>query len=187
MTLTSPIPTATSIPEFITSWYERLQPRPLAEVIADPASAAIFSTDMIVGFCERGNLASARVGALKEPVVGSVSAGARAGCAPFRPDPGYPPPGDPGVRGLAGALRARHRRGRDHSRAAGAPLREPLDRDREKLVAPGTGNRVRRLARRASRICAPPSWSATARICASINWPCTCEFVTTPATCPGCR
>ncbi|HKG24521.1 MAG TPA: isochorismatase family protein [Thermomicrobiales bacterium] len=69
MTLTSPIPTATSIPEFITSWYERLQPRPLAEVIADPASAAIFSTDMTVGFCERGNLASARVGALKEPVV----------------------------------------------------------------------------------------------------------------------
>src|ERR687897_3065331 len=69
MTLTSPIPTATSIPEFITSWYERLQPGSLAEVIADPASAAIFSTDMIVGFCERGNLASARVGALKEPVV----------------------------------------------------------------------------------------------------------------------
>jgi nicotinamidase-related amidase len=69
MTLTSPIPATKSIPEFITSWYERLQPRPLAEVIADPASAAIFSTDMTVGFCERGNLASARVGALKEPVV----------------------------------------------------------------------------------------------------------------------
>ena len=69
MTLTLPIPTATSIPEFITRWYERLQPRPLAEVIADPASAAIFSTDMTVGFCERGNLASARVGVLKEPVV----------------------------------------------------------------------------------------------------------------------
>jgi nicotinamidase-related amidase len=69
MTLTSPISTATSIPEFITNWYERLQPRPLAEVITDPASTAIFSTDMIIGFCERGNLASARVGALKEPVV----------------------------------------------------------------------------------------------------------------------
>src|SRR5215218_520970 len=69
MTLTSPIPTATTIPEFITSWYERLQPRPLTEVITDPAGTAIFSTDMTVGFCERGNLASARVGALKEPVV----------------------------------------------------------------------------------------------------------------------
>jgi nicotinamidase-related amidase len=69
MTSTISISTATSIPEFITSWYERLQPRPLAEIIADPASAAIFSADMIIGFCERGNLASARVGALKEPVV----------------------------------------------------------------------------------------------------------------------
>jgi nicotinamidase-related amidase len=69
MTLTSAISTATSIPEFITSWYEQLQPRPLAEVIADPASAAIFSTDMVVGFCDRGNLASPRVDALTEPVV----------------------------------------------------------------------------------------------------------------------
>jgi nicotinamidase-related amidase len=66
--LTSPVQTATSIPEFITSWYERLEPRPLAEVVADPASAAIFSTDMVIGFCDRGNLASDRVGALAEPV-----------------------------------------------------------------------------------------------------------------------
>src|SRR5215211_279005 len=69
MVLTSPAQTAMSIPEFIASWYERLQPRSLAQVIADPASAAIFSSDMIIGFCERGNLASARVGALAEPVV----------------------------------------------------------------------------------------------------------------------
>ena len=69
MTLTSPISTATSIPEFVTSWYERLQPRSLAEVISDPASSAIFSTDMTIGFCDRGNLASARVGALTGPVV----------------------------------------------------------------------------------------------------------------------
>ena len=51
MTLTSPIPATTNIPEFITNWYERLQPRTLAEVIADPASAAIFSTDMTVDDC----------------------------------------------------------------------------------------------------------------------------------------
>src|SRR5215218_7498844 len=69
MVLTSPVQTTTTIPEFISNWYDRLQPRPLAEVIADPASVAIFSSDMIIGFCERGNLASARVGALKEPVV----------------------------------------------------------------------------------------------------------------------
>ena len=66
--LTSPVQAATSVPEFITSWYEELQPRPLAEVIADPASAAIFSSDMVVGFCNRGPLASERVGALAEPV-----------------------------------------------------------------------------------------------------------------------
>ena len=65
----SSVQTATIIPEFIASWYDRLQPRPLAEVITDPASAAIFSTDMVIGFCERGNLASARVGALADPVV----------------------------------------------------------------------------------------------------------------------
>ena len=69
MTLTNPVQTATSIPEFVTRWYDELQPLPLATVVADPASAAIFSTDMIIGFCERGNLASPRVGALAGPVV----------------------------------------------------------------------------------------------------------------------
>jgi nicotinamidase-related amidase len=69
MTVSRPVQIATSIPEHIADWYDRIQPRPLAEVVANPASAAIFSTDMVVGFCERGNLASARVGALTEPVV----------------------------------------------------------------------------------------------------------------------
>jgi nicotinamidase-related amidase len=68
MVLTNPVQTATSIPEFVTSWYDRLQPRSLSEVIADPASVAIFSSDMVIGFCNRGNLASERVGALAEPV-----------------------------------------------------------------------------------------------------------------------
>jgi nicotinamidase-related amidase len=62
------VTTLVEIPEFITAWYEQLPARPLAEVI-DPATTAIFSTDMIVGFCSRGNLASERVGALTEPVV----------------------------------------------------------------------------------------------------------------------
>ena len=69
MTVTSTVQTATSIPEFITGWYDRLQPRSLAEIVGDPASAAIFSADMVVGFCDHGNLASARVDALTEPVV----------------------------------------------------------------------------------------------------------------------
>jgi len=69
MVSTSPDAATTGIPAFVADWYGRLQPRPLAEVAADPAATAIFSADMTVGFCDRGNLASPRVGALKEPVV----------------------------------------------------------------------------------------------------------------------
>jgi nicotinamidase-related amidase len=69
MVLTAPAPTAIEIPSFIADWIARLQPLPLAEAIPDPARAAIFSADMIVGFCDRGNLASPRVDALTGPVV----------------------------------------------------------------------------------------------------------------------
>lgn len=55
-------------PPFITDWLAQLQPLSLADVI-DPATTGIFCTDMIVGFCDRGNLASERVDALTEPVV----------------------------------------------------------------------------------------------------------------------
>jgi nicotinamidase-related amidase len=64
----SPTLTTTEIPEFVTSWYEQLAPARLADV-SDPATTAIFSTDMVVGFCDSGNLASPRVDALTEPVV----------------------------------------------------------------------------------------------------------------------
>ena len=57
------------MPPFIADWYARLPSRALAEVVADPATVGIFSADMIVGFCDRGNLASPRVDALTEPVV----------------------------------------------------------------------------------------------------------------------
>ena len=68
-TTTIPTTTTTETPPFITRWFEQLQPRPLAEVVADPKTVAIFSTDMVVGFCDRGNLASERVDALTKPVV----------------------------------------------------------------------------------------------------------------------
>ena len=61
-------PTATMTPPFVAEWFEALPARPLGEVIGDPATAGVFSTDMTVGFCREGNLASARVGALAEPV-----------------------------------------------------------------------------------------------------------------------
>jgi nicotinamidase-related amidase len=41
----------------------------MAVAIADPPQTAIFSADMIVGFCDRGNLASGRIDAVTEPVV----------------------------------------------------------------------------------------------------------------------
>ena len=60
--------TTTAAPPFITDWFDALEPRPMREVIGNPTTAGVFSTDMIVGFCHEGSLASARVGALVEPV-----------------------------------------------------------------------------------------------------------------------
>jgi nicotinamidase-related amidase len=58
----------TVIPEFISDWIQRLEPVSLTEVIPDPTNAAVFSADMVVGFCQKGALASERVGNLVEPV-----------------------------------------------------------------------------------------------------------------------
>lgn len=55
-------------PAFVTRWFEQLQTQPLAELV-DPATIALFSSDMVVGFCHRGNLASPRVNAIVAPVV----------------------------------------------------------------------------------------------------------------------
>ena len=56
-------------PAYIAEWFQRLQVQPLAQAVDDPAAAAVFSADMVVGFCQRGNLASARIGALTPLVV----------------------------------------------------------------------------------------------------------------------
>jgi nicotinamidase-related amidase len=69
MTVATLLPTFIEAPPFITDWVEQLQPMPLSDAIGDPARAALFSADMIVGFCDRGNLASERVDAITEPVV----------------------------------------------------------------------------------------------------------------------
>lgn len=57
-----------SIPSYIHEWFTHLPSRELAAEI-DPASTAIFSTDMTNGFCHFGALASDRVNALIGPVV----------------------------------------------------------------------------------------------------------------------
>ncbi len=56
-------------PQWITSWFDALEPASLADVARDPASVGIFSADMVVGFCDTGNLASERVDSLTGPVV----------------------------------------------------------------------------------------------------------------------
>jgi nicotinamidase-related amidase len=61
--------TGIAIPAFVGVWFAALEPQPRAEVAAAPASVGIFSADMIVGFCDSGNLASPRIDALTGPVV----------------------------------------------------------------------------------------------------------------------
>jgi nicotinamidase-related amidase len=56
-------------PAYITEWFQQLQVQPLARAIDDPTAAAVFCANMVVGFCQRGNLASARIGALTPTVV----------------------------------------------------------------------------------------------------------------------
>lgn len=60
---------ATEAPGFVRAWYEALPSQGLAEAIADPARTGFFSTDMIVGFCSEGALASERVGSIVPAVV----------------------------------------------------------------------------------------------------------------------
>lgn len=56
-------------PAYIAEWFQQLQVQPLAQAVDDPTAAAVFCADMVVGFCQRGNLASPRIGALTPLVV----------------------------------------------------------------------------------------------------------------------
>jgi nicotinamidase-related amidase len=57
------------VPPWIDSWFADLAPLPLVDLVGNPSSVALFSADMVVGFCDSGNLASPRVDALTAPVV----------------------------------------------------------------------------------------------------------------------
>lgn len=70
VTTEATVSVAVTIPAFISEWFGAVEPVPFEMVAPDPARAAVFSTDMIVGFCSTGALASERVGALAEPVAG---------------------------------------------------------------------------------------------------------------------
>lgn len=54
---------------YLESWYHELAEVPLSEVVADePARVALFSVDVINGFCTSGPLASERVGRIARPI-----------------------------------------------------------------------------------------------------------------------
>ena len=71
------------IPSCISDWFSRRSPAFLAQVIADPSSAAIFSTDMIVAFCDHGSLASERVCGIVQPVAALFRSAHRRGLRQF--------------------------------------------------------------------------------------------------------
>jgi nicotinamidase-related amidase len=56
------------IPAWVADWFDQIASHPFDEIVPDPAHAAVFCTDMTVGFCRKGALASERVGALAGPV-----------------------------------------------------------------------------------------------------------------------
>src|SRR5680860_24936 len=58
----------TDIPTWVTDWYADLKPVGVESIITSPETTAIFSTDMLYGFCRQGALSSERVGALETPV-----------------------------------------------------------------------------------------------------------------------
>lgn len=56
-------------PGFITDWLATLADERLDDLVHDPARAAVFCTDMTIGFCDQGPLASDRVDHLTGPIV----------------------------------------------------------------------------------------------------------------------
>lgn len=55
-------------PAYIEDWFRSLQAEPLASVCVHPEQVGVFCTDMTIAFCQKGNLASRRVGALAIPI-----------------------------------------------------------------------------------------------------------------------
>ena len=54
--------------DWLGAWYANLQPMPLAAALAEPASAALCSIDMLNGFCYEGTLSSPRSAACVPPI-----------------------------------------------------------------------------------------------------------------------
>lgn len=57
-----------SVPSYVEQWFLSLRPQTFVGAIPYAGNAAVFSADMIIGFCKKGNLYSQRVAALVGPV-----------------------------------------------------------------------------------------------------------------------
>jgi nicotinamidase-related amidase len=68
---------------WLAGWQAALPAPRLAEVLAEPAAAAVLSVDVVNGFCHAGPLASPRVGAIVAPVVRLLRAAHAAGVRDF--------------------------------------------------------------------------------------------------------
>ncbi|MBI2872453.1 MAG: cysteine hydrolase [Chloroflexi bacterium] len=69
--------------EYLEEWRRGLKPFSLSRELGEPGAAAVFSADMVVGFCHSGSLASPRVGSLVQPVVDLFQRAWRAGMRHF--------------------------------------------------------------------------------------------------------
>ena len=56
--------------EYLEEWYRSLPALSLTTELTEPEGTAVFSADMVVGFCSQGPLANPRVANLVRPVVG---------------------------------------------------------------------------------------------------------------------
>src|SRR5574341_153461 len=54
--------------DWLSDWYDNLQPITLSATIEEPARSAVCTVDMLNGFCYEGNLASPRSAACVEPI-----------------------------------------------------------------------------------------------------------------------
>ncbi|MFC1935603.1 isochorismatase family protein [Chloroflexota bacterium] len=60
---------STAFVEYLEAWSRTLRPFSLQDEVQQPERAAVFSADMVVGFCRQGNLASPRIAGLIPSVV----------------------------------------------------------------------------------------------------------------------
>ena len=63
---------STDTPSFVARWLETVPAAHLTDVAPDPATAAIFSADLINGFLREGALSSERIDAITGPVLDLV-------------------------------------------------------------------------------------------------------------------